>query len=296
MKIFGSWPIEIHDSTDQETRISSAQKAAVTPSSVDTATQAGILPGSGKAPYQTSLTGCSCADFKRRKLPCKHMYRLAMELGIIDGPFSSGVNKNKEFSLEEAVALLENLPDACQMYIMHSINGPENQLVDCSGDLAMLKESPLASLLTPSVSQLISSKKKAEIIDLLHHHSIEPPQKLLKAELISWCQENTPELVQDFPEIYVFSFSPRFQKAQRNACYYLKRKYDWEYYYGGGIEYRYPWGSERGSLTFSIGYSDVSCDDDSKYHFPSDKITDLLNFYDHNRCADGFTPEPAPEE
>ncbi len=32
----------------------------------------------------TSLTKCNCADFERRKLPCKHIYRLAVELGIIE--------------------------------------------------------------------------------------------------------------------------------------------------------------------------------------------------------------------
>lgn len=32
--------------------------------------------------YETSLTGCQCVDFHRRKLPCKHIYRLATELGV----------------------------------------------------------------------------------------------------------------------------------------------------------------------------------------------------------------------
>lgn len=29
----------------------------------------------------TTLKKCDCEDFKRRHLPCKHMYRLAMEIG-----------------------------------------------------------------------------------------------------------------------------------------------------------------------------------------------------------------------
>ena len=32
--------------------------------------------------YDVSLTFCSCGDFIRRRKPCKHMYRLAHELGI----------------------------------------------------------------------------------------------------------------------------------------------------------------------------------------------------------------------
>jgi len=33
-----------------------------------------------------TLESCTCPDFKERKLPCKHMYRLASELGLIELP------------------------------------------------------------------------------------------------------------------------------------------------------------------------------------------------------------------
>jgi len=34
--------------------------------------------------YQTTLSDCTCGDFQERKLPCKHIYRLAVELGLIE--------------------------------------------------------------------------------------------------------------------------------------------------------------------------------------------------------------------
>ncbi|MDD3040526.1 SWIM zinc finger family protein [Bacteroides sp.] len=34
--------------------------------------------------YETTLTSCTCEDFQSRKLPCKHIYRLAVELGYIE--------------------------------------------------------------------------------------------------------------------------------------------------------------------------------------------------------------------
>ena len=34
----------------------------------------------------TTLANCSCRDFKKRGVPCKHMYRLASELGLIELP------------------------------------------------------------------------------------------------------------------------------------------------------------------------------------------------------------------
>lgn len=45
--------------------------------------------------YETTLSSCTCYDFQERKLPCKHIYRLAHELGVIEivkrGP--GGYNK-----------------------------------------------------------------------------------------------------------------------------------------------------------------------------------------------------------
>jgi transcriptional antiterminator Rof (Rho-off) len=34
--------------------------------------------------YDTSLRDCDCYDFQERKLPCKHIYRLAVELKLIE--------------------------------------------------------------------------------------------------------------------------------------------------------------------------------------------------------------------
>jgi len=34
--------------------------------------------------YDTTLTACDCFDFQERQLPCKHIYRLAVELGLIE--------------------------------------------------------------------------------------------------------------------------------------------------------------------------------------------------------------------
>lgn len=42
-----------------------------------------IHSASGNEVYETSLNKCSCPDFKHRKFPCKHMYRLAAELGAL---------------------------------------------------------------------------------------------------------------------------------------------------------------------------------------------------------------------
>ena len=44
-----------------------------------------MIQGSAAEPYQATLQECTCADFAIRQAPCKHMYCLAMELGLLDG-------------------------------------------------------------------------------------------------------------------------------------------------------------------------------------------------------------------
>jgi len=36
--------------------------------------------------YTVTLNSCTCPDYNKRKRPCKHMYRLAMAIGLIDPP------------------------------------------------------------------------------------------------------------------------------------------------------------------------------------------------------------------
>ena len=75
---------DIHKHPDQIKRIQSAKSSKVAPLSIDRASQSGLFSGSGKNPYETTLTSCTCRDYFVRRLPCKHMYRLMMELDLLD--------------------------------------------------------------------------------------------------------------------------------------------------------------------------------------------------------------------
>lgn len=91
---FGKWDNSVHSTVDAEKRYKKAMSADLTPMSVDRELQKGIFKGSGKTPYEVTLDFCTCGDYKRRQLPCKHIYRLAMELNLIDGNYDTGINKN----------------------------------------------------------------------------------------------------------------------------------------------------------------------------------------------------------
>lgn len=52
--------------------------------SIDKDNSTAKFEGSSGEIYNTTLSNCTCVDFFRRKRPCKHMYKLAIELGAIN--------------------------------------------------------------------------------------------------------------------------------------------------------------------------------------------------------------------
>ena len=66
----------------QKTRIEKATKADMTPLAVHPNIRSGWFQGRSVV-YDTTLTNCSCADKRNTGNTCKHMYRLAIELGLL---------------------------------------------------------------------------------------------------------------------------------------------------------------------------------------------------------------------
>lgn len=71
---------DIDAQPDQIKRIEKAKESKCKPISIDYAARSGVFAGSGKKPYETTETTCTCRDYFVRRLPCKHIYRLRMEL------------------------------------------------------------------------------------------------------------------------------------------------------------------------------------------------------------------------
>lgn len=79
------WDYSIHSDTDQERRqVRAASYTSPFVLDKETRTARFISSVSASQCYNTSLSQCDCLDFQRRHLPCKHIYRLAMELGLIE--------------------------------------------------------------------------------------------------------------------------------------------------------------------------------------------------------------------
>lgn len=71
---------DIDNHPEQVKRAEKAKGAKMKPLSIDYENKTALFAGSGKEPYKTDIGSCTCRDFILRKLPCKHIYRLRMEL------------------------------------------------------------------------------------------------------------------------------------------------------------------------------------------------------------------------
>lgn len=79
---FGKWDESLHNEIEQLKRINSSleiKNENVTLHSESTTAE--IVGRDGT--YNVSLNECTCTDFGFRNAPCKHMYKLASELGYV---------------------------------------------------------------------------------------------------------------------------------------------------------------------------------------------------------------------
>ncbi|MCD8348789.1 MAG: SWIM zinc finger family protein [Lachnospiraceae bacterium] len=81
---FGGWPNESHCDYEQVKRIDAARKLKKDILSLDRDNGVINIQGSAAEPYEATLYECTCPDFKIRQAPCKHIYCLALELGLLD--------------------------------------------------------------------------------------------------------------------------------------------------------------------------------------------------------------------
>lgn len=286
---FGPWPEHPADA-DEEKRLASAQQSKTTPTGIDREHETGVFYGSGKDPYQTTLASCTCNDFVKRKKPCKHVFRLAMELGIIDTAYktgrSTGERNEAQLSFADSIELVEQLSDAAQNEIKEMLYYTSERIetrqkpVTCHElDLVPeLRTSPLLRENPYPLAEVLSDLPKPLLVQLLDavKRDEKPKRSAKKTVIVEWLAQNAPMLAKELPPCASFSFVEVFDKAQRDVYKYLHRKYDTETDWYTGAEY--PAGA-------------VPAADGSTYYFPEDRVTDALTKRGFNRCLNGYIPE-----
>ncbi len=73
---WGEWSVKLHKDWRQKERQYRAYEIMSDDHTINSSNRTGVINC-----YQTSLYECTCTDFEERKLPCKHIYCLALSLG-----------------------------------------------------------------------------------------------------------------------------------------------------------------------------------------------------------------------
>lgn len=225
----GAWEPEVHTTEYALKRIKSAQSAKLTPLEIDTTNFCGDFQG-GHGRYHTFLSGCPCGDFIRSKLPCKHIYRLAAELGLMDFEVKNDTNailipKKERTSLKDTIDIVEGLSDEAQKTLLRVSNEINSQhttyLITETSDVTELIDSGI--VVADRTNFEVKFGKKDEIIQLLSDENILYPPKALKNELIELCMQHIPEKAAErFDKKIYVSIPKKF--SPQNIHNYLHRK------------------------------------------------------------------------
>jgi len=206
--VFGLWDSSAHNDSDQQKRIASAKKADITPTFVDHEKKCAEFKGSGKSPYSATLDGCTCIDFVRRRMPCKHMYRLYFELQGTE--VQRGVTKHEAKDLAGEIFTLSAeaqkiLCGMCVLKIYHDVSvcvherNEHSELLFCKGFCVQCVPTvELIRLLTPAQIRMILFSFEINIdVDL-------PKPKSQKSTMVAWLDTNFQLVFAHIDKHFVF--------------------------------------------------------------------------------------------
>lgn len=175
--------------------------------------------------YNVHLNHCDCNDFKERHLPCKHIYRLALELGIVTTRWDlSGLTIeireklstlserqeqsllrliNKQGTREAEFDTNKNTVPSALVKMGFIDEVPQERILDKN-----FKKQDLLSILTVSDSCSISNKDK-------------------KSDIINYIVVNEPKLAKTMcDKFYRVKYSEMLYKNLEFIHRYLNQKYE----------------------------------------------------------------------
>lgn len=235
------WPSEQHSTEYAQKRIKSAKSSKLTPIMIDETELFGCFQGSsGK--YQTYLDYCPCGDFHRSKLPCKHIYRLAMELGVFESDFKSDSaaipTPKKE---REPLSLTLDTVESLSLDAQHQLLGLLRTFSSNNRNLKVILNPAIDELLSSGLiiengSRYfsLSSGKKDDLYHFLIEHGSNVKKGYKKSVLESIClSDYFDEAKSKFGINTNLTVTIPTKFDARNMHYFLHRKLDSEYIYYG---------------------------------------------------------------
>lgn len=231
------WAPETHNTEYASKRIKSAQSAKLTPVKIDDVDLYGYFQGS-HGRYETFLDYCPCGDFHRSKLPCKHIYRLAIELGVLNinavhNDNAIPVPKGERVTLDETIDIIEGLSETAQHTLYNiakcSTSSEPSYLISLCTEIEELLNSGIIVNMAPE-EYVINFGNKGDIIAFLDSEGIPYIKSAKKNALEELCLQTVPEKTEaKFGKSIYVGIPKRF--SARKIHYYLHRKYDTLFYF-----------------------------------------------------------------
>lgn len=230
-----AWNAVSHTTEHAIKRIQSAKTAKLTPIRINTEDCFGYFSGK-HGHYETWLDECNCADFRRYNLPCKHIYRLAIELGVLNEKADTNSNMIQQpiiekVSLDKTIDIVESLSEAAQRRLKEIafITTEAKPIMSFESDV-VLEELMKSGILINDGSgaeETINFGLKKDITEFLNKHKIIFLKSATKKDLERICLSKLPEdtkkhfgIVRRYKVLIPNHFS------RRNIHYYLHRKFD----------------------------------------------------------------------
>lgn len=232
-KIWSLWGTDLISDDYAKKRIKSAQSKKLTPVKVDRDDLYAYFQGS-HGRYETFLDSCPCGDFVRSHRPCKHIFRLAIELGLMDiavehDDSAIPVPYKEIVKLDDTIDMVEKLSDEAQEKLLRIAGSIQSPSVFKKGELGIgeLLDSGLIIEIEPAHCEYFWGRKN-EVIELLDSEGISYPQKAKKDELTKLCVERIPDKTAQRFGVYYVSVAVPTHFSRRKIHYYLHRKIDKE--------------------------------------------------------------------
>lgn len=228
---------------EREKREKKALSAECTPLSLDKEKQSGIFKGSSGS-YITTLEFCTCKDNARRRFPCKHMYRLAAELGIYNiGTLQSDVSKVKKTKyeknalFEKAISLIDSYPEEVQRDIRLALYFWHNQKshIITKALMSIPLSDELFIIVNDPIAILKANTQKRTVEGMLNAGFAFPKElKPTKKARYEWCLEH-PDVVCSiaYADTVAVSISDLYKPVALKVYTYLNKKFNPEDYEGG---------------------------------------------------------------
>lgn len=169
--------------------------------------------------YKTTLNNCDCEDFLKSGLPCKHIYKLALELGIIDVNWDiSGISHDLKNTLDALLysdmdsflKLLVNYPSTDDLFEVKKREVPES-LVEAGLVIEPCDRSDFYRILDESYyrNDIFTALTTAK-------NSYTPNSSSAKTEMISWILDNDEKLLNRLlKKHYYIRLSPEVYRCKK---------------------------------------------------------------------------------